>query len=278
MKGVLLFLAAMVLASNLRAQSSWIIEFGFRGIIPEVFTDTHTVEDGGRLVTVHQRALPQRDYAPFPWVAQGFVLNVLESYNKFSVGWGYSFHYDYHTLSASNAEGLEDFTAKIQNNIIYALARVNLKHEHKHSVFVGAKLGLMLTVEGYGDDLGLLNSLAVEEDEAFDAYPANSVSPGLYGAVQLGLKLYLYKKSKTLLPGIKVIAELGGATPTLSTGKHLLNDSKTSVVGVDNRVKYRSNYSHFGIQLMLFFEVLGKKPFIFRSKFKEEKPPGYEQF
>lgn len=260
-------------------QSSWAIEFGFKGVIPEVFTDTHTIQNNGKIVTVNQRALPQRDYAPFPYIAQGLVINILENYDKFSLGLGYSFHYDYHTFSNVNASAENSFTAKLQNHLIYLLARVNLKHDYKHSVFVGIKLGLMLALEGYGDDLGLLNSLAEGENRQFDAYPLNSTSPGLYAAIQLGVKFYFYTGVKAkAFPGLKVIFELEGATPTISTGRQILNESKDAVVGINNEIKYRWDYSNLGIRLLFFVEIPKKKPFVFDFTKKKKRSIPYQQY
>ena len=262
------FFASILIITNALSQSSWIVEFGFRGIIPEVFNEPYTLAT--KLVNINQHSLAQRDYSPFPWIAQGFTINFLNSHDKFSFGVGYDFHYDYHSFPSNENLGLEAFTAKIQNNVFYVIARLNLKHDHQHSVFVGAKIGLMFTLEGYSSDLGVLNSLAVGEEEKFSVYEISSVSPGLYAAIQLGLKLYFYRNPKIkTLPGVKIIAELGGATPTLGTGKQILNDDKTTVIGINNDVKYRSHYSHFGIRLLFFLELVGKPPFFFKLKKRE---------
>ncbi len=270
------FFISVLMTAHAASQSSWIIEFGFRGIIPEVINQPYVLENE-KLININQHSLPQRDYVPFPWIAQGFIINFLNNYDKFSFGVGYEFHYDYHSFVSNNDSGVDAFTAKIQNNIFYVIARLNLKHDYQHSIFIGAKIGLMLVLEGYSSDLGVLNSLAVGEEEKFAAYEINNVSPGLYAAIQFGIKFYFYRNPKIkVLPGVNIIAELGGATPTIATGKQILNNDKNSVVRIDNAVKYRSNYSNLGIKLLFFLEIVNKKPFFF--KMKKREPPDYQEY
>ena len=267
-----IFTTLTLLAHLLCFEKSWVIEFAFKGTIPEVFNDSFTVENNQDLITLNQWALPQRDNIPFPIIAQGLALNVLATSKKFELGFGYEFHYDFHTIFYTNSQSVnKNFTAKLQNNLLYGVARLNLKHDQKNSIFIGLKLGLMFALQGYSDDLGLLNSLAVGEGEKFNAFDLISFSPGLYAAFQFGFKLYFLRGSKIkLFPGIKIIAELGAATPTFTTGKQRLDANKTSVTSIDNELQYRWNYSNFGIRFVFFAEFARNKLFSF------EKPPKTE--
>ena len=132
----------------------------------------------------------------------------------------------------------------------------------------------MLTFEGFSDYLeGTLNSLGVDQGRKFHVIRADHFSPGLYIAFQIGLKLYFLKNPKyRYKPGISIIAEIAGATPTRTVSRQGLSEDQSRIVGREGSVRYRSNYSHLGINLILFGEITRRPR---RDKRRDEIDPPY---
>ena len=277
MKGSLFF-SSLFLCHVLFANHQTITyEYGLRAVIPKIFGESHrfTQRDGGKKVTINQRALHRADYTPFPSIAQGMFGNVLINKNKLSWGLGYEFNYDYHSLSyqnyQNNRNGMEDLSVKIQNHTLYLLGRFNLRDEFKRSVFVGLKTGLHLSGLGVSDQISNTSfSIARSERDSFRVINIDTWTPGVMAAFQVGVKIYFFPKLiKSFKPGLKIVAEIKVSTPTHAAHKQILSGDQKSVTGKDPSIEYRTHYSTVGIQFILFTDFYRKRLLVTREPTRE---------